>query len=206
MAAFMEATPGNWKSLQTLPNRQFVCAFCSLNVSSIVGYAMGVNVDGSGKLIGATYICSNCKGPNTFAPDGNRYPGPAFGKEVKSVPDGLNDLYEEARRCTTRNCFTAAVLLCRKMLMNIAVHEQAKPGLAFVEYVNYLADKGYVPPNGKHWVDHIRKRGNEATHEIALMSEGDAKDLVSFVEMLLRFIYEFPSMIPTSQSQEPAKP
>jgi len=32
----------------------------------------------------------------------------------------LNSLYEEARRCTSQNCFTAAVLLCRKMLMNIA--------------------------------------------------------------------------------------
>src|SRR6185312_14445014 len=186
-AAFMENIAGNWKSAQALPNRQFVCAFCSFTVSSVLGYGIGANPDASGKMIGASYLCPNCKGPNTFGPDGNRYPGPAFGKEVKSVPDGLNDLYEEARRCTTRNCFTAAVLLCRKMLMNIAVHEQAAPGLAFIEYVNYLADKGYVPPNGKHWVDHIRKRGNEATHEIALMSEGDAKDLVGFVEMLLRF-------------------
>jgi hypothetical protein len=54
----------------------------------------------------------------------------------------------------------------------------------------------YVPPNGKQWVDHIRKKGNEATHEIALMSEADAKELLVFLEMLLRFIYELPNMIP----------
>ena len=41
-----------------------------------------------------------------------------------------------------------------------------------------------------------RKKGNEATHEIAIMNQPDAKELLSFVEMLLRFIYEFPSMIP----------
>lgn len=82
------------------------------------------------------------------------------------------------------------------MLMNIAVHQGAEEGLKFIQYVDYLADKGFVPPNGKHWVDHIRKKGNEATHEIAIMSEQDAKDLISFIEMLLRFIYEFPSMVP----------
>jgi hypothetical protein len=53
-----------------------------------------------------------------------------------------------------------------------------------------------VPPNGKHWVDHIRKKGNEATHEIALMGADDAADLIVFSEMLLKFIYEFPNRIP----------
>jgi hypothetical protein len=45
------------------------------------------------------------------------------------------------------------------MLMNIAVHEGAPEGQKFVEYVTYLADKGFVPPNGKHWVDHVRQKG-----------------------------------------------
>jgi hypothetical protein len=58
------------------------------------------------------------------------------------------------------------------------------------------AAKGYVPPNGKHWVDHIRKKGNEATHEVSLMSESDSKELIVFVEMLLKFVYEFPSIVP----------
>jgi hypothetical protein len=112
------------------------------------------------------------------------------------VPEALSTLYEEARRCTAQNCFTAAVLVCRKMLMNIAVEQGAAEGLKFIEYVVYLSDKGYVPPNGKYWVDHIRKKGNEATHEIALMEEADAQELLSFLEMLLRFIYEFPNMVP----------
>jgi hypothetical protein len=80
--------------------------------------------------------------------------------------------------------------------MNIAVHGGAAEGLKFIEYVTYLSDHGYVPSNGKHWVDHIRKNGNEATHEMALMSDNDAGELVGFVEMLLRFIYEFPKMVP----------
>jgi hypothetical protein len=70
------------------------------------------------------------------------------------------------------------------MLMHIAVEKSAKEGLSFLEYVNFLSDKGYVPPDGRHWVDHIRKKGNEATHEIVLMNATDARELLTFVEML----------------------
>ncbi len=94
------------------------------------------------------------------------------------------------------NCYTATVLICRKMLMNIAVNQGAGEGLKFIEYVNYLAEQGYIPPNGRHWVDHIRKKGNEANHEITSMNQEDGKDLLIFIEMLLKFIYEFPNLVP----------
>jgi len=90
--------------------------------------------------------------------------------------------------------------------MHIAVDQKAKEGLSFLDYVEYLANNGFVPPNGKRWVDHIRKKGNEANHEIALMSQDDAKDLVSFAEMLLKFIYEFPNRVPKAAVPAAAKP
>jgi hypothetical protein len=61
--------------------------------------------------------------------------------------------------------------------------------------VEYLSDQNYVPPDGKGWVDHIRKKSNEANHEIVIMKKEDALDLISFIEMLLRLIYEFPSRL-----------
>ncbi len=82
--------------------------------------------------------------------------------------------------------------------MHIAVDLKAAEGLSFLDYVEYLAAKGYVPPNGKAWVDHIRKKGNEANHEIVLMEKQDSEQLIDFVEMLLKFIYEFPNRVPKS--------
>ena len=79
--------------------------------------------------------------------------------------------------------------------MNIAVQKEASENLTFIEYVEYLSSKGYVPPDGKDWVDHIRQKGNEATHEIKLIEKKDAEDLVVFSEMLLKFIYEFQSLM-----------
>ena len=195
MKQFFDVNSMNWAKPHDLPNRSFDCGFCGDRVSSIRGYKIGHHADGSGAMSGGIYICSNCAGPNYFPPSGARYPSPAYGQPVPKLPSSLDSLYEEARRCTTQACYTAAVLLCRKLLMNIAVAEGAGEGLKFIEYVEYMASKGYVPPNGRHWVDHIRKRGNEATHEIALMTESDARELLVFTEMLLKFIYEFPSMV-----------
>lgn len=80
--------------------------------------------------------------------------------------------------------------------MNIAVSKGAEEGKSFASYVDYLAKKGYAPPGSEEWVDHIRKKGNEATHEIPHMTLDDAKELITFSEMLLKFIYEFPKRIP----------
>ena len=50
-------------------------------------------------------------------------------------------------------------------------------------------------PDGKAWVNRIREQGNEANHEIVVKSLNDAKEVIGFVEMLLKFIYEFPARI-----------
>ena len=80
--------------------------------------------------------------------------------------------------------------------MNIAVEQGASDGLRFIEYVEYLANNGFIPPNGRTWVDHIRRKGKEATHENALITQADAEEIVAFVEMLLKFVYEFPARVP----------
>jgi hypothetical protein len=79
--------------------------------------------------------------------------------------------------------------------MHIAVGRGAKEGKSFIDYVNYLSDNHYIPPDAKDWVDHIRRKGNEANHEIKIMTPDDAQDLISFIEMLLKIIYEFPANI-----------
>ena len=80
--------------------------------------------------------------------------------------------------------------------MHIGVEKGADENKGFKYYVNYLADKHYVPPNGKDWVQHIVDKGNEANHEIVLMQKEDAETLITFLEMLLRLVYEFPEKAP----------
>jgi hypothetical protein len=77
--------------------------------------------------------------------------------------------------------------------MHIAVHAGAPAGESFVSYVDYLVANHYAPPNSKDWIDKIRSHGNEANHEIVIKPQADAEEIMTFLEMLLKFIYEFPA-------------
>jgi DNA-directed RNA polymerase subunit RPC12/RpoP len=178
-----------WRNIEEIQPHGYVCSYCGHRV----GPARGFRTDGMPtKFI---YVCSFCGAPTYFNTEKVQFPGPPFGNDVLSLPAGVAALYSEARSCMTVNSFTASVLTCRKLLMHIAVEKKAKEGQPFLQYVEYLADKGYVPPDGKGWVDHIRQKGNEANHEIKIMSLGDATDLITFSEMLLKFVYEFPARV-----------
>jgi hypothetical protein len=177
-----------WQGLQSVAPRKFTCGYCG----SLVASAQGFYNNAPERLI---YVCPHCGESTQFGKTG-QVPGVSPGNDVSHLPDDIAALYAEARRCIAGNSCTASVLICRKLLMNIAVAQGANAGDSFVSYVEYLANKGFVPPNGRGWVDHIRNKGNEANHEIKLMSQADAEELVSFAEMLLKFIYEFPNRVP----------
>ena len=124
--------------------------------------------------------------------------------DVSGISDKeVERMYSEARACSSVAAYTACVMACRKILMNVAVHQKAPENQTFADYVNYLESKGHIPPNGREWVDQIRKRGNTATHEIRLMSKEDASLILDFTTMLLRFVYELPSKLPPRKSGVP---
>jgi Domain of unknown function (DUF4145) len=182
----------DWIGVQNLSSKSYFCGHCNSSVASEKGwYARGSN----SSPIGYLYICHKCRKP-TFMIGDKQTPGSLFGNVVKDISEpSVEELYEEARRCTSLNAYTAAVLCCRKLLMHIAVSKGAKAGETFIKYVEYLSNNNYVPPGAKDWVDHIRKKGNEANHEITIMGREDAEELIAFIEMLLKIIYEFPASI-----------
>lgn len=182
----------SWINEAGIQSHKFTCGHCGSGVASDRGYYSNGVIRGNRAVI---HICPHCDLPTMFHA-GTQIPGVVPGEEVMHLPNDVQALYKEARSAIAAGCFTASVLISRKLLMSIAVAQGAEPGLKFIEYVDYLAGKGYVPPNGRGWVDHIRKKGNEATHEIVLMGRSESEELVSFSEMLLKFIYEFPAKVP----------
>lgn len=181
---------GEWVNRVNLGPRNYRCGWCDRDVGSRDGYYPQA-VPGAASIV----ICPSCNRPSYF--EGQlQTPGPLPGRAVAKLPNGVGSLYTEARRAIATGAFTAAVLAFRKLLMHLAVAEGAAEGLSFMQYVEYLDAKGFVPPKGKGWVDHIRTKGNEANHEIVLMTKEDAERLCTFTEMLLRFMYEFPNLVP----------
>ena len=181
----------DWENIDIIPSQAYICYKCNNKVASNQGY----NCFGNSRTYkGNIYICPNCKSPTYFI-DGEQIPAPMYGNTVGYLPSDVLETYEEARKCFSVNAYTSVVLCCRKLLMHIACEIGAKEGEKFGFYVDYLDNEGYIPPNGKSWVDKIRKLGNEATHMLEVKSKEDAQLAINFTGMLLKFIYEMPKML-----------
>lgn len=190
-----------WYEPQIVSNASWVCGYCGNAVASDRGLIDTSGPDNYGQGLGYIRLCPHCHYPTTFNHSGDYTPRKAPGESIANVPSELAKLYDEARASAGAGAYTAAVLVCRKLLMNLAVGEGAEEGKSFFSYVEYLAGNGYIPPKGRGWVDYIRTRGNEANHEISFMSFEDASALIGFSGMLLRFIYELPSLIPPGKTE-----
>jgi len=186
-----------WHGQQHVEVKQFCCGYCGANVASERGWEKRTGDSVGAPRTGLLRVCPNCLKPTFFDHDGSQTPGARHGSDVPSLPAAVAHLYDEARNCMRVSAFTCSVLASRKLLMNLAVTEGAALNLNFFEYVEFLAQGGHVPPKAKSWIDHIRRSGNEATHEIAAKSKDEAELLLDFVEMLLQFVYGFPSRVPT---------
>lgn len=185
--------PWQWQNSDDLAPRSYICGYCGTPRIADKGYLAKLDHGDKWAFI---YICDNCTRPTFFSPYDDQVPGPIYSHPVRYIEDPkVGYLYEEARKCAAHQNYTASVLCCRKLLMNVAVQKGAAEGQSFSSYVEYLGNLGFLPPDGKQWVDLIRQKGNEAAHQIAQMSKDDSDNLLSFVYMLLVFIYEFPGTV-----------
>jgi hypothetical protein len=185
-----------WNRPENQSGIRYICGYCGVDTSPAQGWQTSLVNGYNGYIL----LCTSCNRPSFIEIKGGNIikttPAQKLGTSVEGLSNDLSNLYEEARSCTGANAPTAAVLVSRKILMHIAVEKGAKTGGTFIDYVNFLADKAYIPPDAKGWVDYIRTKSNEANHEIVLMSPQDANDLLKFTEMLLRITYEFPQKLP----------
>ena len=188
-----------WTNVSETAPIDWTCGYCGNIVGGSTGYLRGNRPHPTAFDRSKIYICPRCERPTAFIVTGDggveQVPGPMEGAAIQGLSETVSALYDEIRKCVQAGAYTSAVLSSRKMLMHIAVDNGAEEGLTFARYVDWLSDAHYIPPNGAEWVDEVRKRSNEQNHEIVLASREDAMQLLDFIEMLLRFCYEFPSRV-----------
>ena len=200
------STARTWMVLDNSSNlrSQFTCGHCGTLTATaqrmilIVG---GYEQDPAEAV--EIRICMNCWAPTYIGPHG-QVPAPRVGKMVEHLPPEVESAYREARDAFAAGASTATALMCRKILMNVAVTAGAKPNLNFFEYVDYLTTNHYVPPGSDKWLTHIRKGGNDATHEISATKSEDAAELLRFTQSLLTYMFELPGQMQNKPSK-PAK-
>lgn len=133
--------------------------------------------------------CTSCQG-GAVNNNGVLAPAAMAGEAVEGLPADVEAAYTEARRCAGTSAYTSCELMCRKILMHVAVDKGDKPGKSFAEYLKYLGDNGYTTPSMSPWVDLIRQNGNIATHEIPAADANRARGTLAFTAQLLKLIYE----------------
>ncbi|MGO9973232.1 MAG: DUF4145 domain-containing protein [Solirubrobacteraceae bacterium] len=184
--------PPSWRSAQRIMARSFDCGYCGHRVSSDQGWDLTRhNRAGQDLIAGAVAICPGCKYPSLLT-QGVQVPSAPYGEDVEHLPDDIAALYAEVRAAAGAGAPTAAVMAARKILMAVAVDKGAPEDKNFLAYVDWLVDNGVVTSSMKDLVDEIRKIGNEANHEIELVTPEAADELVACVVMVVRIAYEFP--------------
>ncbi len=166
----------------------FICGHCHTQVS---GAVVAVPRRSSGEVQRIKWLwCPVCADASVLSHDGIIYPGEAFGPPIEGLPKEVSVAYDEARSCMLVNAFTAAELMCRKILMHIAVERDALEGASFENYLAHPRQSGYITPPMQAWTDLIRKHGNKATHRLESTNRKRAASTSMFTAELLRIIYE----------------
>src|SRR3989339_1726627 len=150
-----------WYAADNLSSKSFICWNCNNQVASSKGYKTFDE-----QFLRRVYICPHCAAPTSYDVEGKTPISSLPGKEIKKLPENIQNVYDEVRKCMQSNSFTGAVMLMRKIIMNIAVHEGAKEGLSFADYIDFLYTQGIVPKKSKSKADSVRAVGNSANHEI----------------------------------------
>lgn len=126
----------------------------------------------------------------------------------RGLPELDEQIWNEVRDCLSVGASTAAVMLCRKLLVHIAV-AQGLPaknanGYApnFQTAVTHLETEGLITRRMLPWVKRIKDVGNEANHEIARIDKDVANDVALFTEQLLKLTYEMDDLMNSASKDE----
>jgi len=118
-------------------------------------------------------------------------PGPLPMPRVKNLPDDIESAWEEVLNAGGASAWTAAELMCRKILMHVSVDQfDMEAGLSFASYVKKLDEERFFPRMMMPVVDGIRERGNRATHDLASTTREQAMKTLDVTHHVLRTIYE----------------
>lgn len=140
-------------------------------------------------------LCPVCNQGSVRVTTGAVYPVAPAGGNVAALPDDVAQAWREARTAHAVAAYTASEMMCRKILMHVAVDVAGRPpGESFVQYVDALEAGGYVAVGLKPVVDKVRQRGNGAAHELPASSEQDSLTTLRITEYLLRGTYELPGL------------
>jgi len=190
-----------------IPTWPITCGHCSREVGAEIVFVEGVNnatlmsnmfqVPQGQPLWLRCPVCGQGSFRSAIVPKAGFkvFPGALPAAAVTNLPTDVETAWTEARRAHSVGAFTAAEIMCRKILMHIAVDiAGSTPGQSFVSYVNELETGNYIIAGLQPVVDQIRDRGNKANHELPASTEAESIATMTITQHLLSGVYELPGL------------
>jgi Domain of unknown function (DUF4145) len=189
-----------------MPTWPITCGSCGRDVSAdvVAGWTGGGQPY---QHINATLWlkCPNegCGEGSVKLKTGAIYPPAPFGPGIDGLPADVASAWDEAGIAFSVGAFTAAEMMCRKLLMHVAVDQAgSQPGKSFVEYVDELEKGGLIITGLRPVIDQVKNRGNTANHTLPPSDEAVSKMTLKITQHLLQGVYELRSLAPKETSPE----
>jgi hypothetical protein len=185
----------------------------------------------SGNEIAASLVCPKCKMPisarlekiNPMSSARDAHELNSFNTDIKELnwriaetwptiplpsipefipPDVARVLLQGESNFTTEGNEEAAGMMYRKAL-DIGL-KKIDPQLTGMlgSRIKKLKDAGKLTNDIAEWADSIKDTGNEAAHEEAPISREELKELRSFTDMVLRYLFTLPNMVKKRRGQK----
>lgn len=187
----------DWKTVRKkeMTQKTVVCPHCNKTVRAESNTQIIDTEDGVIKH--TIYKCPECCMPIIIGLDGSIIPQSRFlpFDDIRFLPDDIEELYNECRKCFLNECYFAVVMVSRSILMHIAVDKGADVGDPFASYIAYLENRGFFGSQNKQWIDKIRQIGNKYTHQMDIATREDAEKSIIFLKQLLTTVYEMPNLM-----------
>lgn len=211
----------DWAQTSELTGQQrtrYTCGFCSSMSAPNRAYLGPSQIDGN--AMAWIYICSFCGQPTYRDLDGKMTPQPSYGRDIPKIRnEDAGKLYREAQNCYQVGAFTAAVLVCRKLLLNVTnavkleradeieaagkdATREREPFSEFAPCITWLSHNDYIPRRMINAFREIPRIGGDATHTMPLMEVKEAELLINRSYDLLMMVYVHPSDTPPDDDDD----
>jgi len=117
------------------------------------------------------------------------------------IPKNIADVFCEASMSLFANCPRASAVMSRRTLEAITVDKGETAGTLADRLLN-LTKRGILLSTLSDWVKEVRLIGNVGAHfdPIQTVTVDDAKQLLSFVRELLKYLYDLPAELKRKRS------
>lgn len=163
------------------------------------------------------YIFSEFSSPNSLGAGGSARLVSQFrikqtypeAKKVDSHPSWPNPIQQpfiELQQFVIENRQPVFIVMGCRMVLESVLKDLKGEGDDNFKRIDDLAKRGIITGSLKDWAHEIRKRGNDAAHDLNAGTPEEAAELVNFIKLLLHVCYELPEAIRDKRSARPPSP